>query len=84
MPKVIGQILWDLGFPSIISAFCLVQLAFMQLTQLKIGPEGLRSKSCLSLVVAAHFMLTIGMDIVVASYENLLVGHIFMTTGHNT
>ena len=73
MPKIIGQIMWDLGFPSIISAFCLVQLAFLQLTQIQIGPEGLRRKSCLSLIVTAHFILTIGMDIIVASHENLMV-----------
>ncbi|EEB12115.1 conserved hypothetical protein [Pediculus humanus corporis] len=78
MPKIIGQIMWDLGFPSIISAFCLVQLAFLQLTQIQIGPEGLRRKSCLSLIVTAHFILTIGMDIIIVRY---VIQYIFLTWG---
>lgn len=36
MPKVIGSIIWDIGFPCVTSAFCLVQLAFLQLTQASI------------------------------------------------
>lgn len=33
MPKVIGSIIWDIGYPCITSAFCLIQLAFLQLTK---------------------------------------------------
>lgn len=33
MPKIIGSIIWDIGFPCITSAFSLIQLAFLQLTQ---------------------------------------------------
>lgn len=35
MPKVIGSIMWDIGFPCVTSAFCLIQLAFLHLTQVK-------------------------------------------------
>lgn len=33
MPRVLGALMWDLAFPCITSAFCLIQLAFLQLTQ---------------------------------------------------
>lgn len=33
MPKIIGSIIWDVGFPCVTSAFSLIQLAFLQLTQ---------------------------------------------------
>lgn len=33
MPKIIGSTMWDIGFPCITSAFCLIQLTFLQLTQ---------------------------------------------------
>jgi hypothetical protein len=33
MPKIIGSIIWDIGYPCITSAFCLIQLAFLQLTK---------------------------------------------------
>ncbi|RZF35761.1 hypothetical protein LSTR_LSTR012059 [Laodelphax striatellus] len=55
MPMILGNIIWDVGYPSIIAAFSLVQLAFLQLTQLRFGPELLRNKSCLSLIITAHF-----------------------------
>ncbi|XP_049843832.1 uncharacterized protein LOC126295394 [Schistocerca gregaria] len=73
MPRVIGSVLWDVGFPCVTSAFCLIQLAFFQLTQLKIGPERIRRKSCLSLVITAHFSCLIGADIVVGFHDHLQV-----------
>ncbi|XP_063231925.1 uncharacterized protein LOC134536202 isoform X2 [Bacillus rossius redtenbacheri] len=73
LPRVLGSVLWDVGFPCLTSAFCLVQLTFLQLTQLKLGPEKLRKKSCLSLIITAHFSFVIGTDIVVAFHEQLLV-----------
>ncbi|XP_068084393.1 uncharacterized protein [Anabrus simplex] len=73
MPKVIGSVMWDVGFPCVSSAFCLIQLAFLQLTQLKLGPEKMRRKSCLSLIITAHFSFTIGADIVVSFQDHTLV-----------
>ncbi|KAJ9599161.1 hypothetical protein L9F63_010338 [Diploptera punctata] len=73
MPKVMGSVLWDVGFPCITSAFCLIQLAFLQLTQLNLGPEKLRRKSCLSLIITAHFSFIIGADIAVGFQEQLMI-----------
>jgi hypothetical protein len=41
MPKVLGSVLWDVGLPCITSAFCLIQLAFLQLTQVKSSRESI-------------------------------------------
>ncbi|XP_069690640.1 uncharacterized protein [Periplaneta americana] len=73
MPKVLGSVLWDVGFPCITSAFCLIQLAFLQLTQLNLGPEKLRRKSCLSLIITAHFSFIIGADIAVGFQDQLML-----------
>ncbi|PSN45013.1 hypothetical protein C0J52_11622 [Blattella germanica] len=105
MPKVMGSVLWDVGFPCLTSAFCLIQLAFLQLTQsrqlgrrklcelshgatiyivspwsrvskymvLNLGPEKLRRKSCLSLIITAHFSFIIGADIAVGFQDQLMV-----------
>ncbi|XP_023704673.1 uncharacterized protein LOC111862989 isoform X2 [Cryptotermes secundus] len=104
MPRVLGSVLWDVGMPCITSAFCLIQLAFLQLTQscqhgrrklcdlshgatiyivspwsrvgkymLNLGPEKLRRKSCLSLIITAHFSFLIGADIAVGFQEQLML-----------
>ncbi|XP_071632419.1 uncharacterized protein [Temnothorax longispinosus] len=69
LPKVIGSIIWDIGYPCITSAFCLIQLAFLQLTKLKFGPEKIQKESCLSLIITAHFFFIIASDIVLSSHN---------------
>ncbi|XP_072758120.1 uncharacterized protein [Anoplolepis gracilipes] len=69
MPKVIGSIIWDIGYPCITSAFCLIQLAFLQLTKLKFGPERIQKESCLSLIITAHFFFIIASDITLSSHN---------------
>ncbi|XP_076033589.1 uncharacterized protein LOC143020751 [Oratosquilla oratoria] len=73
IPEVLGSALWDVGYPCIISAFSLVQLAFSQLTQMKLRPERLRRKSYVSLIITAHFSLVLGADIVKAFEDYLQV-----------
>ncbi|XP_054272949.1 uncharacterized protein LOC128993210 [Macrosteles quadrilineatus] len=70
LPVYFGSVIWDIGFPSIMSAFTLVQLAFLHLTQLKLGPEKMRNKSCLSLVITAHFTCVVGFDVILAIYHS--------------
>ncbi|XP_064122936.1 uncharacterized protein LOC135227053 isoform X1 [Macrobrachium nipponense] len=71
MPGFLGSFMWDVGFPCILSAFSLIQLAFSQLTQVKFRPEWLRRKSALSLLITSHFALVFGSDIATA-FENHL------------
>ncbi|XP_071533460.1 LOW QUALITY PROTEIN: uncharacterized protein [Panulirus ornatus] len=73
MPGFLGSVMWDVGYPCILSAFSLIQLAFSQLTQVKFRPETLRRKSALSLVITTHFALVLGSDIVTAFESHLQV-----------
>lgn len=63
MPGVMSRILGDLAFPCLLSAFSLLQLAFLQMTQVKVAPSKLNSETCVSLVITSHFCLTIASDI---------------------
>ncbi|XP_046146064.1 uncharacterized protein LOC114875792 isoform X1 [Osmia bicornis bicornis] len=79
MPKIIGSVIWDIGFPCVTSAFSLIQLAFLQLTQLKFGPEKLQKESCLSLVITAHFVFVIASDIALTSHNCNMVKYVVQT-----
>ncbi|XP_020293300.1 uncharacterized protein LOC109859437 isoform X2 [Pseudomyrmex gracilis] len=76
MPKVIVAIIWDIGYPCITSAFCLIQLAFLQLTKLKFGPEKIQKESCLNIVIIAHLFLVITSNIFVSSHNCYLVKYV--------
>ncbi|XP_006557794.1 uncharacterized protein LOC412943 isoform X3 [Apis mellifera] len=76
MPKIIGSIVWDIGFPCITSAFSLIQLAFLQLTQLKFGPEKIQKESCLSLIITGHFFFIIASDIALISHNCYMVKYV--------
>ncbi|XP_076164237.1 uncharacterized protein LOC143145085 isoform X2 [Ptiloglossa arizonensis] len=79
MPKIIGSIVWDIGFPCVTSAFSLIQLAFLQLTQLKFGPERIQKESCLSLIITGHFFFVIASDIVLTSHNCYMVKYMVQT-----
>ncbi|CAL8110429.1 unnamed protein product [Orchesella dallaii] len=69
LPILLGSLLWELGYPCLISSFSLIQIAFLQLTQLDLGPERLRKKTCLSVVITVHFVSVIASAI----YTNINV-----------
>ncbi|KOX67156.1 hypothetical protein WN51_09400 [Melipona quadrifasciata] len=79
MPKIIGSIMWDIGFPCVTSAFSLIQLAFLQLTQLKFGPEKIQKESCLSLIITGHFFFVIASDIALISHNCYMVKYVVQT-----
>ncbi|CAK9796942.1 hypothetical protein ANTPLA_LOCUS1020 [Anthophora plagiata] len=79
MPKIIGSIVWDIGFPCVTSAFSLIQLAFLQLTQLKFGPEKIQKESCLSLIITGHFFFVIASDIALTSPNCYMVKYVVQT-----
>ncbi|XP_034950993.1 uncharacterized protein [Chelonus insularis] len=76
MPKVIGSIMWDIGFPCVTSAFCLIQLAFLQLTQLKFGPAKIQKESCLSLIITSHFSCVIASDVALAFHNHFITKYV--------
>ncbi|XP_017798303.1 PREDICTED: uncharacterized protein LOC108579307 [Habropoda laboriosa] len=59
MPKLFQSIVWDIGFPCVTSAFGLIQLAFLQSTKLKCGPEILQDKVVLTAVITSHFFYAV-------------------------
>ncbi|XP_015190475.1 PREDICTED: uncharacterized protein LOC107073986 [Polistes dominula] len=79
MPKIIGSTLWDIGFPCITSAFCLIQLTFLQLTQLKFGPEKIQKESCLSLIITGHFFFVIVSDVALTSHNCYMAKYVVQT-----
>ncbi|XP_076235394.1 uncharacterized protein LOC143179861 isoform X2 [Calliopsis andreniformis] len=79
MPKIIGSVAWDIGFPCITSAFSFIQLAFLQLTQLKFGPEKIQKESCLSIIITGHFFFIIASDIVLTFHNCYMVKYVVQT-----
>ena len=45
--------------------------------QLNLGPEKLRRKSCLSLIITAHFSFIIGADIAIGFQDQLMVSGMY-------
>ncbi|XP_076662986.1 uncharacterized protein LOC143366094 isoform X2 [Andrena cerasifolii] len=79
MPKILGSIVWDVGFPCVTSAFSFIQLAFLQLTQLKFGPDKIQNESCLSLIITGHFIFVIASNIVLTSHNCYMVKYVVQT-----
>ncbi|XP_050534882.1 uncharacterized protein LOC126901958 isoform X2 [Daktulosphaira vitifoliae] len=52
--SVVTHLTWDLGLCSLVAALSLLQLSYIQLTQLQAGPSNMRSKS---VVVTASILL---------------------------
>ncbi|XP_076320424.1 uncharacterized protein LOC143230553 [Tachypleus tridentatus] len=73
MPVVMISILWDLAFPCLLSAFSLLQLAFQQMTQVKLAPSRLSNETCVSVVITSHFCLAIASDILWTLQNSLMV-----------
>ncbi|XP_035709834.1 uncharacterized protein LOC110852659 isoform X2 [Folsomia candida] len=76
LPAIMGALLWDLGFPALVSSFSLIQIAFLQLTQAGVvGPEAFRrKKTCLSLIITLHFISAIISAIYTSLNTDLMVG----------
>lgn len=77
MPGVLLAMLWDLGFPCLLSAFSLLQLAFLQITQMQASPSRIGDETCISLVVVLHFCLAILSDILWAMQNSTRVVWLF-------
>lgn len=77
MPGVMLSMLWDLGFPCLLSAFSLLQLAFLQITQTQASPARVGDETCISLVVVLHFCLAIASNICWAMQNSFRVVWLF-------
>ena len=56
-PKWMTLLLFGIAYPCLTSAFCLIHLAFLEVTKLQIGPSKLQDVRFLSGVIAIHFVV---------------------------
>ncbi|XP_022246180.1 uncharacterized protein LOC106463063 [Limulus polyphemus] len=82
MPVVMIPILWDLAFPCLLSAFSLLQLAFQQMTQVKLAPSRLSNETCVSVVITSHFCLAIASDILWTLQNSLMMSISLVLNGN--
>ncbi|XP_024080872.1 uncharacterized protein LOC106667365 isoform X2 [Cimex lectularius] len=80
MPRLLGLAIWDLGFPSLVSALALLQLALLRLTQIPSAPQPLKNSSCLSLAITLHFASVLAIDTTLALHPHVLVAKYVVDT----
>ena len=56
-PKWLTLLLFGIAYPCLTSAFCLIHLAFLEVTKLKLGPSKLQDARFLSGVIILHFII---------------------------
>ena len=56
-PKWLTLLLFGIAYPCLTSAFCLIHLAFLEVTKLKVGPSKLQDARFLSGVIIFHFII---------------------------
>ncbi|XKL67921.1 hypothetical protein PGB90_003412 [Kerria lacca] len=59
LPAPITNMVWAIGFPSLTSSFCLLQLAFLHLTKLKFGFKLLRIEILLRSIITLHIFSSV-------------------------
>ena len=56
-PKWLTLLLFGIAYPCLTSSFCLIHLAFLEVTKLKIGPNKLQNVKFLIAIIAIHFVI---------------------------
>ena len=56
-PKWLTLLLFGIAYPCLTSAFCLIHLAFLEVTKMRIVPSKLQSAKFLSGVIVTHFII---------------------------
>lgn len=56
-PEWLTLLLFGIAFPCLTSAFCLIHLAFLEVTKIKIGPSRLQNVKFLSAIIIVHFVI---------------------------
>ena len=55
----VRRLVYSIAFPSLTSSFCLIHLAFLDVTKIKLGSKKLQSARLVSGVIISHFALEI-------------------------
>ena len=56
-PIWLSLLLFGIAYPCLTSSFCLIYLAFLEVTKLKVGPSRLQNAKFLSAVIVLHFFI---------------------------
>ena len=56
-PEWMTLLLFGIAYPCLSSSFCLIHLAFLEVTYLKIGPSKLQNVKFISTIIAVHFVV---------------------------
>ena len=56
-PKWLTLLLFGIAYPCLTSSFCLIHLAFLEVTKLKVGPTRLQNAKFLAAVIVVHFII---------------------------
>ena len=56
-PEWLSLLLFGIAYPCLTSSFCLIHLAFLEVTKLKVGPSRLQNAKFLSVVIVLHFII---------------------------
>ncbi|XP_054716775.1 uncharacterized protein LOC129226201 [Uloborus diversus] len=71
LPPVLLRVLWDLGYPCLVSGFALLQLALVRATRLKM--TRMDDESLVSIVITLHFCLVITAGVLAAIQHSLRI-----------
>ncbi|GIY08830.1 uncharacterized protein CDAR_199281 [Caerostris darwini] len=71
LPIVLLQVLWDLGYPCLVSAFALLQLSFVRMTQVKM--TRINDESAITIIITFHFCLIITSGVLGALQQSLRI-----------
>ena len=61
-PNWLTLLLFGIAYPCLTSSFCLIHLAFLEVTKLKIGPNKLQNVKFLSSVILLHFAIVLAAE----------------------
>lgn len=86
LPSGVSQVLYGITFPCLTSSFSLIQMVFMRITKVRMGPNKFQNYRVLAAIITSHFTIVIVIDVTVAYRNNfklllLLCQSIFITWG---
>lgn len=71
VPSWLTNLLYGITFPCLTSSFCLIHLAFVEVSKVQIGSKKLQSVSFLSVVITIHFGVVVTAETVTALRADL-------------
>ena len=71
-PHWVGQLIYGIALPCLTSSFCLIHLAFLEVSKIQIGLKKLQSVRVLAGVITTHFVVVIIAEVVTAVNANFV------------